>query len=57
MDSLKRLKLFPDKWEKKLTDVEMRQSRNQLTSYTQAKDLEVSLKEVHISFLILKMEK
>lgn len=46
MEQLKKLKLFSDKWHKKMTKQEIKDSRQQLTAYTVAKELETGILEV-----------
>ena len=53
MDHLKRLKLFPDGWYRKLSKREMEVSRQQLKAYTVAKEIDTSLKEV-INVLLIR---
>jgi hypothetical protein len=48
MDTLKKMKLFPDSWYRKLSKKEMEESRTQLKGYTLANTLETGLKEVVI---------
>jgi hypothetical protein len=48
MDSLKKLKSFPDKWYRKLTTKEIEKGRRQLTAYSVSKELDLSLREVFI---------
>ncbi len=53
MESFKRLKMFPDKWYKKMTRKELKNSRDQLRSYALSKELEMGINEVS-SFLLSK---
>jgi hypothetical protein len=53
MDTLKKMKLFPDSWYRKLSKKEMDESRQQLKGYTLANNLETGLKEV-VTFLFLE---
>ena len=46
MEQFKKLKLFPDRWFKKLTKRELKSARGRLTAYTVSKDLEVGISEV-----------
>jgi len=46
MDSLKRLKMFPDRWYRKMTTRELEESRQQLKGYTQNTTLDMGIKEV-----------
>ncbi len=49
MESFKKLKLFPDKWYKKLNETEIRRAQNQITNYTISKDLDAGIMDVSIS--------
>ncbi len=51
MEQFKKLKLFPDRWFKKLTGRELQKARERLTSYTVAKDIDTSLCEVTMNFI------
>jgi len=46
MDTLKKLKLFPDQWYRKMSKEDMDESRQQLKAYTVTNTLETGLKEV-----------
>jgi hypothetical protein len=46
MDTLKKMKLFPDSWYRKMSKKEMDESRQQLKGYTLVDKLEQGLKEV-----------
>ena len=46
MDFLRRLKLFPDNWVRKMTLRELEDSRQQLKAYTTNTTLDLSLREV-----------
>ncbi len=52
MEQFKKLKLFPDRWFKKLTDKEIKKARERLTAYTVAKELDSSLVEVSKTFYL-----
>jgi hypothetical protein len=55
MDTLKKMKLFPDSWYRKLSKKEMDESRQQLKGYTLLNTLETGLKEVVIlTFFVSK---
>ncbi len=56
MEQFKKLKLFPDRWYKKLTSRELQKARERLTSYTVAKDLDTSLAEVFMLKLSWKID-
>ena len=51
MDSLKRLKIFPDKWYRKMTAKEIENGRRQLQAYTVATQLDTGIKEVFFHVL------
>jgi hypothetical protein len=46
MDSMKKLKLFPDGWYRNMTKEELAESRQQLKAYTVSSTLDKSIKEV-----------
>ncbi len=46
MEAFKRLKMFPDKWWKKMTKKELHNSREQLRLYSLSKELETGINEV-----------
>jgi hypothetical protein len=50
MDFLKRLKLFPDNWVRKMTPRELEDARQQLKAYTTNVALDLSLREVSKTF-------
>ena len=51
MEQFKKLKLFPDRWFRKLTETEIKQSKARLTAYTVAKDLDTAIAEVSKHFI------
>ncbi len=54
MESFKRLKMFPDKWWKKMTKKELHNSREQLRLYSLSKELETGINEVS-TFAIIRI--
>jgi hypothetical protein len=52
MDSMKKLKLFPDGWYRNMTKDELAESRQQLKAYTVSSTLDKSIKEVICLFLL-----